>query len=176
MELIDLMHLEKWVEIEKEINQRSGFNAGIYDAQGLRITDFKKWANRLCPAIRATQKGLQAICSVAHQNIAARVEKTGQTVVDACDAGLMKFAVPILVEGEFLGVAGGCGKLRGEGRVDAYLVHRTADLDEHLVADLACEIETIDEYKLASVINYVENTVAGIVNEHRVMEAEGVCR
>ena len=137
MELIDMMPLDKWVEIEKEINRRSGFNAAVYNAQGMRITDFKKWANRLCPSIRETQKGLQSICSVAHQNVAARAVKTRETVIDECDAGLMKFAVPIFVDGKFLGVAGGCGKLRGEGKVDAYLVHRTAELDEKFVEDLA---------------------------------------
>ncbi len=174
MELTDIMPLENWVEIEKEINRRSGFNAAVYDAQGMRITDFKKWANKLCPSIRETQQGLQSICSVAHQNVAARVLKTRATVIDECDAGLMKFAVPIFVDGEFLGVAGGCGKLRGEGKVDAYLVHRTAELDEKSIEDLARDIETIGEGRLTSVIDYVEREVAAIIHEYRAMAVEGV--
>jgi ligand-binding sensor protein len=164
------------VEIEKEINRRSGFNAAVYDAQGMRITDFKKWANRLCPSIRETQQGLQSICSVAHQNVAARVLKTRATVIDECDAGLMKFAVPIFVDGEFLGVAGGCGKLRGEGKVDAYLVHRTAELDEKFVENLARDIQTIDEDRLASVIGYVEREVKEIIAQYRAMATAGVCQ
>ncbi len=176
MELTEMMPLEKWVEIEKEINRRSGFNAGVYDAQGMRITDFKKWANQLCPSIRQTPKGLQSICSVAHQNVAARVVKTRQTVIDECDAGLMKFAVPIFVDGEFLGVAGGCGKLRGEGMVDTYLVHRTAELEEKFVEDLAHDVETIEEDRLAAVIDYVEKEVKKIIDEYRVMAAEGACQ
>ena len=109
MKLVDIMPVEKWEEIEKEINKRSGFNAAVYDAQGMRITEFKKWSNRLCPSLRETDRGLKFVCSVAHQNIAARVLKTRKTVIDECDAGLMKFAVPIFVGNEFLGVAGGCG-------------------------------------------------------------------
>ena len=163
MKLVDIMPVEKWVEIEKEIIERSGLNAAVYDVQGLRITDFKKWANRLCPSIRQTEKGLQSICSVAHQNVAAQVLKTRETVVDECDAGLMKFAVPIFVDDEFLGVAGGCGKLGGEGQVDVYLVHRTADLDEKVVGDLSGDIETIGEDRLESVINYVEKEVGVII-------------
>jgi ligand-binding sensor protein len=176
MELVDIMPLEKWAEIEKEINRRSGFNAAVYNARGMRITDFKKWANRLCPAIRETPKGLQSICSVAHQNVAARVVKTRETVIDECDAGLMKFAVPIFVDNTFLGVAGGCGKLRGDGKVDAYLVHRSAELDEEFIEDLADDIETIDEGRLASVIHYLEEEVAEIVHEYRAMAAEGICQ
>jgi ligand-binding sensor protein len=176
MELIDMMPLDKWVEIEKEINRRSGFNAAVYDAQGMRITDFKKWANKLSASIRETQKGLQSICSVAHQNVAARVLKTRATVIDECDAGLMKFAVPIFVDGEFLGVAGGCGKLKGEGKVDAYLVHRTAELDEKFVENLARDIQTIDEDRLASVIGYVEREVKEIIAQYRAMATAGVCQ
>ena len=174
MKLVDIMPVEKWVEIEKEINKRSGFNAAVYDAQGMRITDFKKWANRLCPSIRDTEKGLQSICSVTHQNVAAQVLKTRETVIDECDAGLMKFAVPIFVDKEFMGVAGGCGKLRGKGQVDTYLVHRTADLDEKFVSELSGDIETIGEDRLESIISYVERKVDEIVEEFRLVTTDGV--
>jgi ligand-binding sensor protein len=173
MELVDIMPLEKWVEVEKEINRRSGLNAAVYDARGMRITDFKKWANKLCPSLRATEKGLQSICSVAHQNLAARVMKNRQTIIDECDAGLMKFAVPIFLQGEFVGVAGGCGKLRGQGQVEAYLVHRTTDLDENIVNELAGDIETISEDRLESVINYVETRVDEVIEEYRCSTVEG---
>jgi ligand-binding sensor protein len=167
MKLADIMPVEKWVEIEKEINKRSGLNAAVYDVQGLRITDFKKWANGLCPSIRETEKGLKFICSVTHQNIAAQALKTRETVIDECDAGLMKFAVPIFVDNEFMGVAGGCGKLRGEGQVEKYLVHRTANLSEEVVEELSADIETLPEDKLESVIDYVEKTVTEIIREFR---------
>ena len=176
MELVDIMPLEKWEEIEKEINTRSGLNAAVYDARGKRITNFIKWANRLCPSLRATEKGLQSICSVAHQNVAARAAKTRHTVIDACDAGLMKFAVPIFVQEEFVGVAGGCGKLRGQGQVDAYLVHRTTELDEDVVNDLAVDIETINEGMLESVVQYVEERVDEVIEEYCCMTVEGACQ
>ena len=176
MELIDIMPVEKWVEVEKEINRRSGLNAAVYDARGMRITDFKKWANELCPSLRATEKGLQSICSVAHQNVAARVGKTRETVIDECDAGLMKFAVPIFVEDEFVGVAGGCGMLRGQEKVDAYLVHRTTDLDQNVVNDLSGDIETISEDRLESVVNYVEDRVDEVIESFICVATDGVAR
>jgi len=168
MELVDIVPVENWVEVEKEIKRRSGLNPSVYDIRGIRITDYKNWANRLCPAIRETEKGLQSICAVAHQNVAARVVKNRQTIIDECDAGLLKFAVPIFVDDEFLGVAGGCGKLRSEGQVDKYLVHRTANLSEEIVDELSADIETLPDDKLESVINYVEKTVTEIIREFRV--------
>lgn len=167
MELVDIMPVEKWVEIEKEINRRSGLNPAVYNIRGIRITDYKNWTNRLCPSIRETEKGLQSICSVAHQNIAARAVKHRQTIIDECDAGLMKFAVPIFVDDEFVGVAGGCGKLRGEGQVETYLVHRTANLGEEVIEELSGDIETLSEDNLESVVSYVEKTVAEIIQEFR---------
>ena len=174
MELVDIMPIDKWVEIEKEINKRAGFNACVYNAQGMRITAFKKWANRLCPAIRDTDKGLKSICSVAHQNIAAQAVRSRSTIIDECDAGLMKFAVPIFIEDEFVGVAGGCGKLRGEGLVDTYLVHRTAGLDEKVIEDLSIDVETIDEDRLEAVVDYVEKKVKAVIAEFRAVNTDGV--
>jgi ligand-binding sensor protein len=168
MELVDILPVENWVEVEKEINRRSGLNPSVYDIRGIRITDYKNWANRLCPSVRETEKGLQSICSVAHQSVAARVVKNRQTIIDECDAGLLKFAVPIFVDDEFLGVAGGCGKLRSDGQVDKYLVHRTTDLSAEVVEELSADIETLSEGELESVINYVEKTVTEIIREFRV--------
>ena len=165
MKLVDIMPIEKWVEIEQEINRQSGLNAAVYDVEGVRIIDLKEFPNRLCPALRETEKGQQFICAVAHQNIAAQTVKTGKTVVDECDAGLMKFAVPIFVEDEFLGVAGGCGLLRNEEEVDAYLVHRTTGLDEEVVENLSENIETIPNDRLESAISYLEKKVADIIRE-----------
>jgi len=167
LKLVDLMPIEKWVEIEQEINRLSGLNAVIYDVEGVGITDFKKWPNQLCPALRATEKGQQFICAVAHQNIAAQTIKTGKTVVDECDAGLMKFAVPIFVADEFLGTAGGCGLLRNEEQVDTYLVHRTTDLAEKVVEDLSQNIATIPIDRLESAISYLEKKVAEIILEFK---------
>lgn len=165
MKLDQMMPIENWIEIEREINWRSGLNAAVFDAAGVRITNFKKWANRLCPAIRETEKGLKFICSIAHQNIAAQALKTGKTTVAECDAGLMKFAVPIFLNGEFLGVAGGCGLLRDQEQVDGYLVHRTAGMAEEEIKNLSEDIETIPADRLASVVDYLENKVAEIVRE-----------
>jgi len=172
MKLVDILPIEKWVEIEKEINRQSGLNAAVYDADGVRITDFKKWANRLCPALRETEKGQKFICAVAHQNIAAQTIKTGKTVVDECDAGLMKFAVPIFVENEFLGTAGGCGLLRYQKQVETYLVHRTTDLDENVIKDLAENIPTIPTDRLESAVGYLEKKVAEIIRDFR-SDAQG---
>lgn len=168
MKLTDITPLENWVALEKEINKRSGLNASVFDENGFRITNFKKWANRLCPVVKGTTKGQQFICSVAHQNIAARTLKTKKTVVDECDAGMMKFAVPIFIDDEFLGVAGGCGLMRNQEKVDTYLIHRTTNIDADAVESLSEDIDSISDDRLASVIAYVEKLVAEIIRDYKI--------
>jgi ligand-binding sensor protein len=174
LKLLDILPTEGWIEIEREINRRSGLNPAVFDAEGVRITDFKKWANQLCPAIRQTDKGLKFICSVAHQNIATQALKTEKTVVDQCDAGLMKFAVPIFVDNEFLGVAGGCGMLMDDEQVDVYLVHRIAGMNEEAVKNLSADVETISNDRLSSVIDFLEKKVRQLSKE--LEEAAGIDR
>ena len=69
MKLTDIATRKQWIELEQQINARSGLNASVFDVDGLRITDFKRWANRLCPVIKADEKGQSYICAAAHQNL-----------------------------------------------------------------------------------------------------------
>ena len=66
MKLTDLAALDKWIALEKDIHQKSGLDVNVFDTKGYRISDFKHWANRLCPEIKATDKGQSFICAPAH--------------------------------------------------------------------------------------------------------------
>jgi hypothetical protein len=45
MKLTDIAPQEKWVELENQINQRSGLDANLFNIEGYRISDCKNWAN-----------------------------------------------------------------------------------------------------------------------------------
>ena len=162
MTLQDILPVEKWIELEMEINQRSNLNASVFDANGIRITDFKKWANRLCPVVKANEKGQSYICAVAHQNAANMAQKTRGAAIIECDAGLVKTVVPIFVNAEFLGVAGGCGLLLRDSEVDTFLVNKTTDIDVGEIENLSNDIATISMEQLKSVIRYIEKELEWI--------------
>ena len=165
MKLIDILPIEKWIELEKEINKRSGLNASVFDTEGIRITDFKKWANRLCPVVKANEKGQAYICAVAHQNAANQAKKTREPVVVECDAGLVKAVVPIFVDDEFLGVAGGCGLLQKGSEVDSFLINKTIGIDVGEIENLSDDIATISSAKLNSVIKYIEQELEWLIHD-----------
>jgi ligand-binding sensor protein len=162
MTLLDILPVEKWIELEMEINKRSNLNASVFDANGIRITDFKKWANKFCPVVKANEKGQSYICAVAHQNAANQAQKTRDAAIVECDAGLVKLVVPILVHDEFLGVAGGCGLLLQDSEVDTFLVNKTTDIDVGEIENLSDDIATISMEKLKSVIKYIEKELEWI--------------
>jgi len=165
MKLLDILSVEKWIEFEKEINRISGLNASIFAANGTRITDFLKWANRLCPEVKSNEKGQSFICAAAHQNIAAMAKKTKKPVIEECDAGLVKISVPIFLNTEFLGVAGGCGLLFRDGKVDSFLINKVTGIDVEEIENLSNDIGIITSDKLKSVTEYIEEQIDLIIHD-----------
>ena len=166
MKLTDIAPLDKWLELEQKINDRSGLNASVFNVDGVRITDFKRWANKLCPVIKADEKGQSYICAVAHQNIAAEAKHSRKPVIAECDAGLMKMVVPIFVNREFLGVAGGCGYISENGEVDTFMVNKTIGLAEEKLKNLSDDIPVMTPDQAQSHTAFIQNEVDQILNAY----------
>lgn len=165
MKLTDILPLEKWAELEEEINKRSGLNAAVSDVDGVRITELKKWPNRLCPVIKANEKGQTFICSAAHQNIAAQAMQTKKPVIEECDAGLVKLVVPIFVGDEYLGVAGGCGLILDDGEVESFLISKTTGINEDEIESLSDDISKITTDKAESLVAYIQKEIDRIISD-----------
>jgi len=163
MEVIDLLPLEQWKALEKEITVRSGLDANVFNTDGVRITDYKNWANRLCPAIKATDKGQSYICAVAHMNLSSQAKQTQKSVIEECDAGLVKIIVPIFVKNLFLGTVGACGFLLDNGEVDPFLINMTTGMDEKEIERLSEDIGTISSKNAQSLILHIEENITKII-------------
>ena len=166
MELTDIAPLEIWRDLEQRINERSGLNASVFNVDGIRITDFVKWANSLCPEIKGTEKGQSYICSVAHQNLAAQAAKSGQPVIETCDAGMLKLVVPIFVDGDFLGVAGGCGSLEQKEDIDTFMINKTTGINEEKLVRLSEDIPSMSRDEAVSHAGYIEKEVDRIIQAY----------
>jgi ligand-binding sensor protein len=156
MKLTDFCPIEKWMAFEKNIHERSGMDANVFNTDGIRITDFKEWVNRLCPAIKAIDKGQSYICAVAHMNIATQAMQTRMPAIEECDAGLIKLVVPIFVNDEFVGAVGACGLLLEDGEVDDFLINKTTDMAEDVIQDLSQGIGAISRQKAEALAAYIQ--------------------
>ena len=164
MQLIDLAPLERWIELEKDIHQKSGLDVSVFDTKGYRISELKNWANQLCPAIKATDKGQSFICAPAHMNIATLAMRSKQAVIEECDAGMLKLVVPIFAGEEFVGAVGACGFLLDDGEVDSFLVNKMTDISEEKIENLTTGIERISTPKALALGQYIMNQINAIVS------------
>lgn len=165
MKLEDIAPLEKWIDLETDIHRRSGLDVNVFNVEGYRITEFKNWANNLCPEIKATDKGQSFICAPAHMNIAAAAMRSKKPVIEECDAGLIKMVVPIFVREEFVGALGACGFLLDDAEVDSFLVYKMTDIDEEKVENLSKDIPTITNAKAESLSQYIAARIDEILGQ-----------
>ena len=164
MKLTDIAPEETWVELEEEINKRSGLDANVFSVKGYRISECKNWANKLCPAIKATDKGQSFICAPAHMNIAAQAMRMRETVIEECDAGLVKMVVPVFVADEFVGAIGACGFLLDDGEIDSFLINKMTGIDEEEIERLSEGIPAITTAKAESLSIYITEQIEKILS------------
>ncbi len=165
MELTDIAPIKKWMELEKEVAKRSGMDANAFNRNGVRISEFKHWANTLCPAIKATDKGQAFICAVAHMNIATIAVQEKDLVIEECDAGLVKIVVPIFVKDEFVGSFACCGFLLDDGFVDSFMVNKTTEIDEEEIERLSDGIHAITTEKAEELAVFIKHEIDKIISE-----------
>ena len=163
MKLTDIAPLETWARIENESFEKFGMQSSVFNVDGVRITDTKNWSNRLCPEIKATDKGQTFICATAHMNMANEARQTRKPVIEECDAGLGKIVVPIFVGDEFVGAAGGCGLLLQDGEVDAFAVNKIVELAEDRVADLSGGIPVITNETAEALCRFFTEKIEDLV-------------
>ena len=116
MELTDLMSSEKWKQLAEEICDRFGLNGGVYDKNAILFHPSTGWANQICPRIRGGDS--RVVCITASQRFSQMAKEKREPVIEECDAGFVKFVVPIFANNEFIGLAGGCGALLGDSEAD----------------------------------------------------------
>lgn len=163
MELTDIAGLDEWAEIEKEAYRKFGLQSSVFNTKGIRITDTKAWANKVCPEIKGTDKGQTFICATAHMNMANQAEQTEAPVIEECDAGLTKIVIPIFAGNEFIGVTGGCGLLAAGGEVDSFAVNKLTDIDADKIDALSGDIPTISEETIQEVCRFFEEKINALI-------------
>jgi ligand-binding sensor protein len=139
----------------------------VFDTKGYRISPQKHWANRLCPAIKDTDKGQSFICAPAHMNIAAQAMRSRATVIEECDAGMVKLVVPIFLGEEFIGAVGACGMTFVDGEIDSFLVNKMTDIPEETVDSLSATVSAIARDKAEALGRYIGERVEQIIAEFR---------
>lgn len=165
MKLTDILPVEKWAELEERIQKKTGLDTTVYLPTGISITEFKKWENSLCPAIKKNKKGLSFICAVVNQHMAQVVSQTKKPFIEECDAGLARIAVPIFIKDQFLGTVGACGKIMEGNDVESFFISKTTGIDEEEINRLSFDISTMTPTEAEGFAAYMDEQIKEIIAE-----------
>ncbi len=157
MELTDIMPIEDWKKLAEEIYARFGLNGGVYDKNAMLISSSTGWANQICPIIRGGDS--RVVCISASQRFSKMAKEKREPIIEECDAGFVKFVVPIFVNDEFSGLAGGCGSLLKDSEADSFYISKLLKKEEEEIKDLIITVRRISQDKVEEAIRYVQGRV-----------------
>lgn len=165
MKLTDLMPVADWAALEDELAARFGLQSAAYNPDGKSVTGRNFFASRLCETLKSRPAALSTICAAANLNFMAEARATCCAVISECDAGLAKVAVPVFVDGQFLGTVGGCGKLPEGGEAEEFLIAKTTGLSEEEAASLCRDIGLVGREKLEEMAGFLKSRLAEILSQ-----------
>jgi len=160
MELTDIMPVEYWKIIAENINKNFGLNGTVHRKDNSILVKSEQWANKICPAIKSGDSVV--ICSSAQQRLSKIAKESKNFVVDECDAGYIKFIVPIFINDEFVGMAGGCGCVSGKPEVDAFYIAKLLKKEQEDIKSLLTTVRHISQDRVQEAIRYVQEKVKEI--------------
>lgn len=163
MELTDIMPVEVWKQLAEDIFTRFGFNGAVYDKNNNVFAKSEGWANKVCPSIKAGDSRI--LCAAAQQWCSKEAKEKKEAAIVECDAGLIKFAVPIFVDDELIGTVGGCGCLLGDTELDAFYIGKLLKREEEEIKDLLITVPCISQDKVTEAIRYIQEKMNKIVTK-----------
>ncbi len=102
MKLTDLLDVSVLQEIQDGFSDVTGMAALTTDADGNPVTKGSNFTDFCMKYTRQSPKGCQK-CEKCDRDGGEQTHRTGRAAAYSCHAGLMDFAAPIMVNGEFIG-------------------------------------------------------------------------
>jgi ligand-binding sensor protein len=150
VELHDLKTEEEWQELLDALSCSTKMAACLTDREG-NIIQSRGDRNPLCAQIRKNKESLTFICSQTNRSMLAEVLQTGEPVVDLGEAGLCRMVVPIIVEGEMIGMVTACGAALAGEEIEEFLIAQQIGISEGEVVKLAKSAPTCKEEDIGEV-------------------------
>jgi ligand-binding sensor protein len=166
MELINLMPIENWKHLADNIYARFGFNGAILDKNNILVCSSTRWANKICPEIKGGDNRI--LCASAQKRLSKMAEDKKEPVIDECDAGFVKFVVPVFSDDEFLGTVSGCGSLLDDAELDAFYIGKLLNREEEDIKDFLITVPRISKNKVNEAIKYVQEKIKEILTKKSV--------
>ena len=158
MHLTDLFDMETLQRMQDSVSSALGVSTGISDENGVALTKHISNCEFCHKYTKGSEEGFKR-CQQCDKQGAASAMENGGIMLYTCHAGLSDYAVPIIVEGQFLGCIFGGQVLHepmSEEKVRAYAEELGISPDEY--AEAAKKIPIISKEILKNTAEYLYST------------------
>ena len=136
LSIYDVNSRENWQKLLEQTQSSSGLPTALLDSKNI-ILQSSGERNELCREIRSRDKAKPVICGQSQQFMAEMARNQKTVVVEICEAGMVKFVVPVFRDENYLGCVTACGGMLPETEIETYLIEKTAGIDEQSVSKMA---------------------------------------
>lgn len=143
--LTELLNSPDWQQMCRALEEAAGAPIlWVVGESGRSMQRSDERYTDICQLVRESQEGLRR-CRNLHRARYQEVRRTGQPVVSECFCGFVGFALPLILDDEIIGVAGGCH----HRTVSPITMEKCAELSK------ACDIDIKELMDLAKNVKHM---------------------
>jgi ligand-binding sensor protein len=151
MNVYDIKSEKEWQKILDDVREESGMPAALVDKKSV-VLQVSGERNPLCSEIRANNESLAFICGQTQQFMTKQARSTRKPVIDACEAGMLKFLVPLFIDTDFMGSITVCGSCIPGEEIETFAIEKSTKMNENEIMPLAKMVPEVDEEKVRGVV------------------------
>jgi len=167
LKLSDVISLESLQEIQDLFTKATGFAAIVVDLQGNPLIEYSSFTN-YCVKLREDAV-YNDKCRQSDAHAGLESLRSGELCIHCCHGGLIDFAVPIVVDGEFLATFM-CGQVKSDdfSDVDTRLIQQNDDIFKKRpdLRELYDAIITVPDWRVKATADLVKVIVNSIVEQY----------
>ncbi|MBW1836371.1 MAG: PocR ligand-binding domain-containing protein [Deltaproteobacteria bacterium] len=152
MGVYDIRSPEEWQKILDDVCQASGMPAALVDAKSVVLQSSGKRCP-LCAKIRSINESLSFICAQTQQFMVETSRTSRRPVIDACEAGMLKFLIPLFLDGEFTGSVTVCGCSFPGEEIEVFGISQVTKMKEDEIISLVKQVPEIEQAKVDEIVD-----------------------
>jgi len=150
MSVYDIKSKEEWQKILDDVCEESGMPAALVDKKSV-VLQVSGERNPLCSEIRSNNESLAFICGQTQQFMVKKAKSTQKPVIDACEAGMIKFLIPLFLDTDFIGSITVCGSCAPGEEIETFAIAKSTKMNEKEIMPLVKKVPEVDQEKVTGV-------------------------
>ncbi len=164
MDVLSILSEELWKEKLQEMFKETGLAMSLTDGGG-KILFGEGTRNPLCERIREQPDTLASFCSQTNMAMIVQAKAAKQAVVDFCEGGLIRIAIPLFDGEELIGQVTGCGLVGNPEEIDPFYIAQELNTEESIIKDLAEKVAKNPEFSLEALKDKLVSFVTPVLKK-----------